>query len=210
MVARRAERRGLQVGASFLIIRISQLFECPALSRRARHFAIFRNRSLVVRRPWLWVPDRARRPLVVGAGSVGSLVRDDDGWFQLSNSHASTASQRAAPESCIKFVPLQTEGAGKAGRAKRTRSLMCKLKKAHELVTTGSPVAPGLPCATVLTVSFVLSPVTGLSCHRHLQDHRLASLISASGYQDHTTSPSAFSAARLAKPTRPSHPAQRS
>ena len=26
---------------------------------------------------------------------------------------------------------------------------------------------PGLPCAMVLTVSFVLSPVTGLGCHRH-------------------------------------------
>jgi hypothetical protein len=39
---------------------------------------------------------------------------------------------------------------------KRTRSLACKSKKAHELVTTGSPETPGLPCAMVLTVSFVL------------------------------------------------------
>src|SRR6202035_2255893 len=29
----------------------------------------------------------------------------------------------------------------------------------------------GLPCAMVLTVSFVLSPVTGLFCHRHFADH---------------------------------------
>jgi hypothetical protein len=46
----------------------------------------------------------------------------------------------------------------------------------------------------VLTVSFVLSPVIGLFCHRRLQDHHPASLISASRYQDHTTSPSALRA----------------
>jgi hypothetical protein len=44
----------------------------------------------------------------------------------------------------------------------------------------------------VLTVSFVISPVTGLFCHRH---RRLpANLTPASGRQDHTTSPSASSA----------------
>jgi hypothetical protein len=47
----------------------------------------------------------------------------------------------------------------------RTRSLACESKKAHELVTTGSPKHYGIPCAMVLTVSFVLSLVIGLSCH---------------------------------------------
>src|SRR6266849_10058369 len=42
----------------------------------------------------------------------------------------------------------------------------------------------------VLTVSFVLSPGTGLSCPRRLRDD-LATLASASGGRDHTTSPSA-------------------
>src|SRR2546430_3683649 len=42
----------------------------------------------------------------------------------------------------------------------------------------------------VLTVSFVLFPVTGLYCHRRLAD-RSANLMPASGHQDHTTSPSA-------------------
>jgi hypothetical protein len=46
----------------------------------------------------------------------------------------------------------------------------------------------------VLTVSFVLSLVSRACCHHRLQDHRLTSLISASGYQDHTTSPSASGA----------------
>jgi len=43
----------------------------------------------------------------------------------------------------------------------------------------------------VLTVSFALSLVTWLFCHHHPQVHHLADLISASGYQDHTTLPSA-------------------
>src|SRR2546421_1269573 len=42
----------------------------------------------------------------------------------------------------------------------------------------------------VLTVSFVLFPVTGLYCHRRLAD-RSANLMPASGHQNHTTSPSA-------------------
>src|SRR5215212_8874902 len=41
----------------------------------------------------------------------------------------------------------------------------------------------------VLTVSFGLSPVIGLSCHRHLALPQ--NLTSASRRQDHTTSPSA-------------------
>src|SRR5258706_12784105 len=51
----------------------------------------------------------------------------------------------------------------------------------------------------VLTVSFVLSPVTGLDCHRHQRikvssapgraDLTSANLTPASGRQDHTTSP---------------------
>jgi len=39
-------------------------------------------------------------------------------------------------------------------------------KQTRELVTTGSPKQSGLPCAIVLTAYFVLSPATGLSCHR--------------------------------------------
>src|SRR5204863_2246004 len=42
----------------------------------------------------------------------------------------------------------------------------------------------------VLTVSFVLSPVIGLCCHRRLRDET-QNLTPASRHQDHTTSPSA-------------------
>jgi hypothetical protein len=60
---------------------------------------------------------------------------------------------------------------------------------------------PAFPHAMVLTVSFALSPVTGLVCHRRSADMFLskpgwadlnsANLTPASGRQDHTTSPSA-------------------
>src|ERR1700675_3465293 len=58
---------------------------------------------------------------------------------------------------------------------------------------------PAFPHAMVLTVSFVLSPVTGLFCHRRQRtcvlsapgraDSTSANLTPASGRQDHTTSP---------------------
>jgi hypothetical protein len=51
----------------------------------------------------------------------------------------------------------------------------------------------------VLTVSFVISPVTGLSCHRRCTELLPRNLTPASGRQDHTTSPSA--SARFVKRT---------
>src|SRR5450755_2463076 len=70
-------------------------------------------------------------------------------------------------------------------------SPMARLQqKTQAAVTTGLAGSTGIPCAMVLTVSFVLPPGTGLSCPRRLRDH-LATLASASGGQDHTTSPSA-------------------
>jgi len=64
------------------------------------------------------------------------------------------------------------------------------------LLTTYSPYKvqpkhPGIPCAMVLTMSFVLSLGTGLSCSHRPRDHHLARLTPASGCQDHTTSSSA-------------------
>jgi hypothetical protein len=80
------------------------------------------------------------------------------------------------------------------------------MKKAHEQVTTGSPEQPGLPCAMVLTAYFVLSPVTGLFCHRRLRGNNPAKLDASVG----ASGPHGFavrnSAARLASPKRPPHP----
>jgi hypothetical protein len=54
--------------------------------------------------------------------------------------------------------------------ARCARSLACEIKKHTSVVTTVTPVSPGIPYAMVLTVSFALSPVTGLVCHRHPQN----------------------------------------
>jgi hypothetical protein len=76
--------------------------------------------------------------------------------------------------------------------ARRTRGLVCKMKNTrvshHRYAETS-----GIPCAMVLTVSFVLFSVTGLFCHRHSCNAAriITSLMPASGHQDHTTSPSA-------------------
>jgi hypothetical protein len=50
--------------------------------------------------------------------------------------------------------------------ARRTHSLVCKSRKHTSVVATGTPLHAGIPRAMVLTVSFVLFPVTGLYCHR--------------------------------------------
>jgi hypothetical protein len=105
------------------------------------------------------------------------------------------------------FVPLITEGAGKAGCPMHPQPRVRNLSEAHERSHRGFAGTPGLPCAMVLTASFVLSPVIGLVCHRHLRiggefgpvgpAPASANLTPASGRQDHTTSPSATCVVRL-------------
>jgi hypothetical protein len=71
--------------------------------------------------------------------------------------------------------------------AHRTRSLACKVKIAHERSHHRySRIHPAFPHAMVLTVSFVLSPVTGLSCHRRRADRsaKLDTSVGASGPHD--------------------------
>src|SRR5260221_13926890 len=84
--------------------------------------------------------------------------------------------------------------------------------KSTRVSNQGHTASAGIPCTMVLTVSFVLSPVTGLFCHRHFAGHVPRTLAPASGRQDHTTSPSvAASFVRVLFPRltlpRPSHPA---
>jgi hypothetical protein len=51
-----------------------------------------------------------------------------------------------------------------------------KQKEHMSVITTVTPVSPGIPRAMVLTAYSALSPATGLSCHRRLRDHRLGRL----------------------------------
>jgi hypothetical protein len=78
--------------------------------------------------------------------------------------------------------------------ARCTRSLACESKKAHEVVTTGSPEQPGIPRAMVLTVSFVISPVIGLCCHRRQRNYfrQLDASVEASGPHDFAVRISTF------------------
>ena len=129
-------------------------------------------------------------------------------WIQISNSRKIPAA-RHAPELCFVAPSEKQRAQGRPG-ARCTRGLACKFatKKTHTSIQVQRKQS-GLPCAMVLTVSFVLSPVTGLFCHRRLRITS-ATLTPASGRQDHTTSPSASCAVRLARAPRPPHPAPRS
>ena len=85
----------------------------------------------------------------------------------------------------MNFPPMKSEGAGKTGCPLHPRPVCIGRK--HTVVTTGTPETSGLPCAMVLTVSFVISPVTGLCCHRHLREvasHELDASVGASGPHD--------------------------
>src|SRR3954453_1941283 len=92
------------------------------------------------------------------------------------------------------------EGAGNAGCAMHPQSRVQKLESTrgrHHRFTG----ATGIPRAMVLTRYFVISPVIGLCCHRHLANMAgprpvgptspPRNLTPASRRQDHTTSPSA-------------------
>src|SRR3954451_19948861 len=70
--------------------------------------------------------------------------------------------------------------------AQCARSLACKIKKHTSIVTTVTPDSSGIPRAMVLTVSFALSPVTGLCCHCRQRKYfrQLDASVGASGPHD--------------------------
>jgi hypothetical protein len=81
------------------------------------------------------------------------------------------------------------EGAGNAGcpRHPQPRVVVKNTRVSHHRY----PGTPGIPCAMVLTVSFVLSPVIGFLATVTPRSLLLGSLTPAPRRQDHTTSPSA-------------------
>jgi len=85
-------------------------------------------------------------------------------------------------------------GRREAGRPMRPIAACAKVVVESTRVSQVTPESPGTPRAMVLTVSCVLSPATGLSCHRRPRKMLPANLMPASGHQDHTPSPSASSA----------------
>src|SRR6266404_2111723 len=88
--------------------------------------------------------------------------------------------------------------------ARCTRGRVCS-KKAHALATTGTPHQPAFPARWCYGL-YVISPVTGLFCHRHRRNcsRQLDASVGASGPHDFAVrKPARTSARRL----RPPHPA---
>jgi len=68
--------------------------------------------------------------------------------------------------------------------ARCTRGRVCV--KSTRVSNQGYTATAGIPCTMVLTVSFVLSSVTMLGCHRHQWNrfHQLSACIGAPGPHD--------------------------
>jgi hypothetical protein len=95
----------------------------------------------------------------------GKPIPSAENW---TTRYAPAISRRDAPELCKSLLPLITEGAGNAGcplhPQPRVQSVESTRVSHHRFTGT-----PGISCAVVLTAYFVLSPVTGLVCHRRLR-----------------------------------------
>jgi hypothetical protein len=125
--------------------------------------------------------------------------------FKQQRKQRSTFPRQDVPESCVSLAPSEIKRAQGRPGAGRTHGPPA-IKKAggshHRLGRTS-----GLPCATVLTVSFVLSLGTGLSCShrpRASQARELDTSVGVSGPHDFAVR---ADDARRAPSSRPSHPA---
>src|SRR5882757_2344717 len=97
------------------------------------------------------------------------------------------------------FYPPPEEGVGNAGCPPHPRSRVHFVLVERTRVTTSTPESPDVPARNGFTTYFALSPVIGLSCHRHPADMVCPrpvgptspplDLTPASRRQDHTTSP---------------------
>jgi hypothetical protein len=91
-----------------------------------------------------------------------------------------------SPELCMKCGPRKTEGAGKTGCAlhPRSRVQIGNKENAHEHTGSAETLRPSPRSG--FTAYFELSPVTGLSCHRHRRfvTRRLDTSVGVSGPHD--------------------------
>jgi hypothetical protein len=136
--------------------------------------------------------DAAKKPLLrmrtAGVERAFTLFQTRDFRCESANS------RRDTPELCMNFPPSPIRGRREAGRPMRPIAACAMVVVERTRVSQVTPESPGTPRAMVLTASCVLSPATGLSCHRRPRKMLPANLMPASGHQDHTPSPSASSA----------------
>ena len=173
----------------------------------------------------VWRILESRRCLLMNAAQIGSAIwKFRRFWFRISNSlplacylaqfagegeektrlyHPATEFRPSDPKSRPSFNRGRRESRARDAPA---ASRVVKNTRVSRYRFAGTS---GLPCAMVLTVSFVLSLVSRACCHHRRPQcgSIVAYLISASGYQDHTTSPSACWCIRLPHQKRPPHPA---
>src|ERR1700730_15929018 len=105
--------------------------------------------------------------------------------------HSFAISRPDMPEVRWKFPYPPIRGRRECRAPDAPDSRVCKgvCESAHALVR--SHRTHPAPPAQLFTAYFVLSPATGLSCHRRPRKLPFANLTPASGRQDHTSSPSA-------------------
>ena len=112
---------------------------------------------------------------------------------------------RGSRPSCARQSSLANKRAQETPSARRTRSLACEMMEAHERSHHRFAEQSDVSCAMVLTAYPVLSPVTGLFCHRRSTDHpaKLSASVGAPGPHDFAVRDNA---ARRAALSRPPHP----
>jgi hypothetical protein len=76
-------------------------------------------------------------------------------------------SRLSAPEVCVDFAHFYRRG---RRESRVPIAPMGPVQRKHGSRTTGEPETSRLSLRDGFTVSFVLSPVTGLCCHRHPRD----------------------------------------
>src|SRR5689334_10602246 len=107
----------------------------------------------------------------------------------MTNEHTYAFPRHRLPESC-KFTTLAKRAQGMPDAWSHPQPCV-QVKKARKQVTTGTPKQSGTPCAMVLAAASYSPWCAGLDSHHHRRNIT-ASLIPASGNQDHTTWPSAL------------------
>ena len=109
-----------------------------------------------------------------------------DSFFRQPSEHASTFPRRGWRPSCAETFALK-RGRGEC-RVPSAPAASCAhgSGKCTRVFTASSPESPGIPARNGFNVSFALSPVTGLSCHRRLRSclRQLDASVGASGPHD--------------------------